>query len=205
MTLRGFAAELAADTPTPGGGSAAAYVGALAASLGAMVANLSANKRGWEDRLAYFSDWAERGQAAGQRLLQLVDEDTAAFNTLMDAFRMPKDSDNEKKARSAAIQAATLTAIRVPLETLRAATGLMDMLEAMAREGNPNSVSDAGVGALCAQAAAEGGWFNVHINLGGLKDKAAGAQLAAEADRLLAECKSRVTEILAVVRKSIAS
>jgi glutamate formiminotransferase/formiminotetrahydrofolate cyclodeaminase len=205
MTLRGFAAELAADTPTPGGGSAAAYVGALAASLGAMVANLSANKRGWEDKLPYFSDWAERGQAASQRLLQLVDDDTAAFNTLMDAFRMPKDSDEEKKARSAAIQAATLTAIRVPLETLRAATGLMDMLEAMAREGNPNSVSDAGVGALCAQAAAEGGWFNVHINLGGLKDKAAGAQLAEEADRLLAECKSRVTEILAIVRKSIAS
>jgi glutamate formiminotransferase/formiminotetrahydrofolate cyclodeaminase len=205
MTMRGFAAELAADTPTPGGGSAAAYVGALAASLGAMVANLSANKRGWEDKLEYFSGWAEQGQAASQRLLQLVDEDTAAFNVLMDAFRMPKESDEDKKARSAAIQAATLTAIRVPLETLRAATGLMDMLEAMARDGNPNSVSDAGVGALCAQAAAEGGWFNVHINLGGLKDKTAGAHLAAEADRQLAECKARVAQILDIVRKSIAS
>lgn len=204
-TLSGFSEELAADSPAPGGGSAAAYTGALAASLGAMVANLSANKRGWEDRLAYFSAWAERAQQSRQRMLQLVDEDTAAFNQLMEAFRLPKESDDQKKTRSAAIQAATLQAIRVPLETVRAAAGLMDLLEAMVREGNPNSISDAGVGALCAQAAAEGGWFNVHINLGGLKDKTTGAALAAEADSLLAHCKQRVAVILELVRASIAS
>src|SRR5690606_40375631 len=127
----------------------------------------------WEDRLESFSAWAEKGQEGRKRLLYLVDEDTEAFNRLLVAFRMPKDTDAEKKARSAAIQEATRYAIHIPLETIRAAVSLLDMLEAMVREGNPTSVSDAGVGALLARAAAEGGWLNVHINLSGLKDKAA--------------------------------
>jgi len=203
MTLRGFSAELASDSPAPGGGSVAAYLGALGAALGAMVANLSANKRGWEDRTIYFSDWAEKGQSARNRLLQLVDEDTSAFNLVMDAFRLPKDTDEEKRTRSAAIQEATMGAIRVPLETIRIAHETLDLLEPMAREGNPNSVSDAGVGALCARAAAEGGWLNVHINLGGLKDKKAGSALAEEADRLLVDVRKRVDAILEHVRSTI--
>ncbi|HZV43191.1 MAG TPA: glutamate formimidoyltransferase, partial [Saprospiraceae bacterium] len=158
LSLIGFSEMLASDSPAPGGGSAAAYVGALGASLGAMVGNLSANKRGWEDKQTFFSDWAIKGQAGRQKLLALVDEDTNAFNSLMAAFRMPKETEDEKKARSSAIEVATLRAIESPLNTVRVAQDQFAMLYEMADKGNPNSVSDAGVGAVCAMAAVEGGW-----------------------------------------------
>lgn len=198
-TMSSFSEELASDSPAPGGGSAAAYVGALGASLGAMVGNLSANKRGWEDQQEYFSDWAIQGQAARKKLLELVDEDTNAFNSLMAAFRMPKEGDAEKKLRQGAIETATLRAIESPLNTIRAAHSLFPMLHAMVEKGNPNSVSDAGVGAVCALAAVEGGWMNVMINLGGFKNKALGEQIKSEADALLEEARARKEEIVKMV------
>ncbi len=188
-TLSGFTEELASDSPAPGGGSAAAYAGALAASLGSMVANLSAHKRGWEDRHEYFVEWARKGQDARKQLLQYVDEDTRAFNLLMDAFRLPKTTDADKKARVIAIQKATFHAIESPLNIMRVSCDQFPLLEAMTREGNPNSISDAGVGAACALAAVEGGWLNVMINLGGLKNKEAGETYKKEADELLARAR----------------
>ncbi len=199
LTLIGFSELLASDSPAPGGGSAAAYVGALGASLGAMVGNLSANKRGWEDQQAFFSDWAVKGQAGRQKLLALVDEDTNAFNSLMIAFRMPKETDEDKKARSSAIEQATLRAIESPLNTVRIANAQFPMLYEMADKGNPNSVSDAGVGAVCAMAAVEGGWMNVMINLSGLKDKLMVEKIKVEANRLLEEAKEWKEKIIKMV------
>jgi glutamate formiminotransferase/formiminotetrahydrofolate cyclodeaminase len=199
MSLDEFSAELASDTPAPGGGSTAAYAGALGASLGAMVANLSANKRGWEERREYFSAWAVKAQAARKQLLHMVNEDTLAFNALMEAFRMPKASDAEKKLRQHAIEQATLRATMSPLHMMRLANEQFPMLEAMTREGNPNSVSDAGVGAICAFAAVEGGWLNVMINIGGLKDKVKAEALRTDADAILAaarESKKRIVEVV---------
>ncbi len=197
LSLSGFSEELASDSPAPGGGSAAAYAGALAASLGTMVANLSAHKRGWEARHPFFVDWALKGQEGRKKLLQLVDEDTLAFNSLMEAFRMPKETDADKQARTAAIQKATMRAIDSPLNTMRAAFDLFPLLDAMTREGNPNSVSDAGVGAVCALAAVEGGYMNVMINLSGLKDKQAGEAYRKEAEELLqkaTDAKKKIVE-----------
>ena len=203
MSLAGFSEELASDSPAPGGGSAAAYAGTLAASLGTMVANLSANKRGWEKRRDYFSDWAIKGQAGRKKLMQLVDEDTMAFNSLMDAFRMPKESDEEKKKRQDAIEQATLRATLSPLSMMKVANEQLPLLEAMATEGNPNSVSDAGVGAICALAAVEGGWLNVMINLGGLKDKVVSEQIKTEADAILENAKQQKDRIIQVVREKM--
>ena len=152
MTCRGFADETASESPAPGGGSIAAYMGALAAALGSMVANLSAHKAGWDERWEEFSDIAERGRDIQDRLIHLVDEDTEAFNRIMDVFAMPKKTDEEKAARATALEAATLYATQVPLRTMRAAYETFDVLEAMAQKGNPASVSDAGVGALAARA-----------------------------------------------------
>ena len=197
LSLSGFSEELASDSPAPGGGSAAAYAGALAASLGTMVANLSAHKRGWENRHQVFVDWALKGQEGRKKLLQLVDEDTLAFNSLMEAFRMPKETDADKQARTAAIQKATMRAIDSPLNTMRAAFDLFPLLDAMTREGNPNSVSDAGVGAVCALAAVEGGYMNVMINLSGLKDKQAGEAYRKEAEEIwqkAVEAKKKIVE-----------
>jgi glutamate formiminotransferase/formiminotetrahydrofolate cyclodeaminase len=199
LTLTGFSEELASDSPAPGGGSAAAYTGALAASLGTMVANLSANKRGWEEHQEFFSEWAVKGQASRKQLLALVDEDTNAFNSLMEAFRMPKETETDKKARSAAIEKATFRAIESPLNTVREAHALFPLLHAMAEKGNPNSVSDAGVGAVCAYAAVEGGWMNVMINMSGLKDKVLGEKILAEANVLREEArvqKERIVELV---------
>ena len=172
MNLRAFANETAKDSPAPGGGSISAYVGALGASLGTMVANLSAGKRGWDDRLEEFSAWAEKGQQMKDALLHLVDEDTRAFNQIMAAFRLPKGTGGEKAARTKAIQDATRFAIETPLRTMELAFEVFDLAEAMVKEGNPNSVTDAGVGALCARAAVYGAWMNVKINTGSLADKA---------------------------------
>ena len=199
MSMTGFSEELASDSPAPGGGSAAAYAGALAASLGTMVANLSANKRGWEDRHEYFSEWAVKGQESRKRLLQMVDEDTLAFNSLMDAFRLPKETPDDKIVRQAAIEAATLRATYSPLNMMRLAHEQFPMLEVMTAEGNPNSVSDAGVGAICALAAVEGGWLNVMINLGGLKDKEKAAEIQHIAESILRDsrmCKERIFKMV---------
>ena len=203
MSLAGFSEELASDSPAPGGGSAAAYAGTLAASLGTMVANLSANKRGWEKRRDYFSSWAIKGQEGRKKLMHLVDEDTMAFNSLMDAFRLPKESDDEKKKRQDAIEQATLRATLSPLNMMKAANEQLPLLEAMATEGNPNSVSDAGVGAICALAAVEGGWLNVMINLGGLKDKNVSEQIKREADKILGTAKELKDRIIQVVKEKM--
>ncbi len=203
MTCKAFAAETASESPAPGGGSIAAYMGALGAALGTMVANLSSHKAGWDDRWEEFSDWADRGQILLSELLHLVDEDTAAFNRIMAVFAMPKSTDEEKAARSEALQAATLYATQVPLRTMKAASKVFDIVEAMAAEGNPNSVSDAGVGALAARSAVLGACLNVKINAAGLKDRATADALVAEAEALAAEARRREKEVLALVESKI--
>ena len=196
MTCRGFADETASESPAPGGGSIAAYMGALAAALGSMVANLSAHKAGWDERWEEFSDIAERGRDIQDRLIHLVDEDTEAFNRIMDVFAMPKKTDEEKAARATALEAATLYATQVPLRTMRAAYETFDVLEAMAQKGNPASVSDAGVGALAARAAVLGAQLNVRINAAGLKDRAKADELLSEAAEIAEKACKRETEII---------
>ena len=203
MTCKAFAEETASESPAPGGGSIAAYMGALGAALGTMVANLSSHKAGWDDRWEEFSDWAERGQVVLAELLHLVDEDTAAFNRIMAVFAMPKSTDEEKAARSAALQEATLYATEVPLRTMKAASRVFEIVRAMASEGNPNSVSDAGVGALAARSAVLGACLNVKINAAGLKDRAVADALIAEADALAAEAVRLEAEVLQIVESKI--
>jgi glutamate formiminotransferase/formiminotetrahydrofolate cyclodeaminase len=203
LSLAGFSEELAADSPAPGGGSAAAYAGALGASLGAMVANLSSNKRGWEDRSEEFSAWAVKGQEGRKRLLYMVDEDTNAFNAIMEAFRLAKETEEEKKIRSEAIQQATLRATYSPLNMMREANQQFDLLEMMATQGNPNSVSDAGVGAILALGAVEGGWLNVMINIGGIKDKETAGAIEKEATAILEEARNRKQKIVHAVTATI--
>ena len=203
MTCKGFAEETASESPAPGGGSISAYMGALGAALGTMVANLSSHKAGWDDRWEEFSDWAEKGQTVMAELLHLVDEDTAAFNRIMAVFAMPKSTDEEKAARSAALQEATLYATEVPLRTMRAALAVFPIVRAMAEEGNPNSVSDAGVGALAARSAVFGARLNVRINAAGLKDRAKADVLVAEADAIAAEAERLEKEVLEIVERKI--
>ncbi|PCH96370.1 MAG: glutamate formimidoyltransferase [Bacteroidetes bacterium] len=171
MSLNNFADETASESPAPGGGSIAAYVGAMGISLGTMVANLSAHKRGWDDKWEEFSKWAEKGQAQKAQLIKLVDEDTQAFNRIMDAFGLPKGSDEEKSARDEAIQTATIGAIEVPFKVMEFALQSMEVLKAMAESGLQASISDAGVGALCARSAVIGAFLNVKINTSELKDE----------------------------------
>lgn len=203
MSLAGFSNETLSESPAPGGGSVSAYVGALGAALGAMVANLSAHKRGWDERWEEFSDWAEKGKTAHDRLLKLVDEDTAAFNALMDAFGLPKNTEPEKKQRSAAIQAATKHAIEVPFEVMQTAYQSLEAIQAMATKGNPNSLSDAGVGALCARTAVHGAYLNVRINAAGLSDKAFAEDILKKAAELLQKAREKEAEILALVEGKI--
>lgn len=203
MSCRGFAEETASESPAPGGGSVAAYMGALGAALGTMVANLSAHKSGWDERWKEFSDAADAGQALMQRLLSLVDEDTAAFNRIKAAMSLPKGTDSEKEQRAAAIEAATLYASQVPLKTARAAAEAFPLLRAMASDGNPASVTDAGVGALAARAAVRGAALNVRINAAGLVDRAAADELIASARALEAEAAAAEEEILRVVDSKI--
>lgn len=203
MSVKGFARETASESAAPGGGSVSAYMGALAAALGTMVANLSAHKRGWDDRWKEFSDWAERGQDVMERLLRLVDEDTEAFAKIMDVFSMPKGTDEEKAARAEAMETATLYASRVPLKTMQTAMEAMPVALAMARIGNPASASDAGVGAIAALAAVRGAHLNVRINAAGLKDRALAAELTDEAARIEAEAVAAEAEVLAEVNKNI--
>src|SRR3979411_2267043 len=171
MDLRQFCNETLSDSPAPGGGSVAALMGALGVSLGGMVANLSAGKSGWEDRLKHFSDWAVKAQQLKDELLFLVDEDTAAFSKVMDAFALPKESTEEKAARSAAIQRASKYAAEIPLRVMETASKAYQLLAEMADKGNPASISDVGVGLLAVRACIEGAALNVRINLVGLKDE----------------------------------
>ena len=203
MTCTGFAEETASESPAPGGGSISAYMGALAAALGTMVANLSSHKAGWDDRWEYFSNWADNGMAVMNELLYLVDEDTAAFNKIMDVFGMPKGTEEEKAARAEAMEVATLYATQVPLRTMKAAYKAFDVVRAMAEEGNPNSVSDAGVGALAARSAVMGACLNVKINAAGLKDRAMAEALVKEAEEIQAAAQRAEAEILAVVESKI--
>lgn len=171
MTCKGFTNETASESPAPGGGSVSAFVGAMGVSLGTMVANLSSHKPGWDDRWEEFSIWAEKGQKLKDELLFLVDEDTRAFNKIMEAFGLPKETEEEKKDRTMAIQAATKTAIEIPIRTMENALESMIILKAMVETGNPNSVTDAGVGALCARSAVSGAFLNVKVNATSLHDK----------------------------------
>ena len=203
LTVKGFAEETSRESPAPGGGTIAAYMGALGAALGGMVANLSSHKPGWDERWHEFSVWADKGQELMTELLHLVDEDTQAFNRIMAAFGMPKKTDEDKAARSAAIQAATLYATQVPLRTMKASFQVFDLCRAMAEEGNPNSVSDAGVGALAARAAVLGAGMNVKINAGSLKDRATADALVAEANELIARANTEEAEITRIVESKL--
>lgn len=203
LTVKGFADETLRESPAPGGGSVAAYMGALGAALGTMVANLSAHKPGWDDRWEEFSRWADKGVELEAELLRLVDEDTEAFNRIMAAFGMPKNTDEDKRLRSEAIQNATLFAAQVPLETMKASYKAFEICKAMAETGNPASVSDAGVGALAARAAVLGAGLNVKINASSLKDKAQAEALINEANNLMADADKAEREIMEIVEKLI--
>ncbi|WP_289763708.1 glutamate formimidoyltransferase [uncultured Duncaniella sp.] len=201
MTCTEFAEETASESPAPGGGSISAYMGALAAALGTMVANLSAHKAGWDDRWKEFSDQADKGHEILQQLLHLVDEDTEAFNRIMDAFKMPKSSEEEKAARAAAIEDATLYATRIPLSTMETACAVFPLLESMARTGNPASVSDAGVGALAARSAVLGAQLNVRINAASLKNRDEADRLTARAVEIAAEAIAAEARVLETVNE----
>lgn len=203
LTARGFAEETASESPAPGGGSISAYMGALGAALGAMVANLSAHKAAYDDRWEEFSDVAEIGQRLMDELLALVDEDTAAFNRIMAVFSMPKKTDAEKKARAEALEAATLYATQVPLKTMKKAYEVFDVVENMAADGNPASVTDAGVGALAARAAVRGAGLNVRINAAGLKDRVQAESLIAEAADLERLAEERESSILKMIQSKM--
>ncbi len=203
MNLRQFCNETLRDSPAPGGGSVAALMGALGVSLGGMVANLSAGKRGWDDKLHYFSDWAVKAQQLKDELLLLVDEDTAAFNKVMDAFALPKDSAEEKTARSAAIQAANKHAAEIPLRVMQTACKSYEILTEMANKGNPASISDVGVGLLAVRACIGGAAMNVRINLAALKDEKSKSTLLKELQQIGAESDSRFKEINDVVEEKL--
>lgn len=205
MSVKAFVEETASESAAPGGGSIAAAMGAMGAALATMVANLSSHKRGWDQRWEEFSDWAEKGKTFHSRLLLLIDEDTLAFNALMDAFGLPKSSEEEKAARSRAIQAATKRAIDVPLEVMQVSVDSMTVIKAMAEIGNPNSVSDAGVGALAVRSAVLGAQLNVKINCGSLKDTSYVSEALARAGRLAEQAQETEQEILAIVESKLNS
>ncbi len=202
-TLAGFTDETASESAAPGGGSVAAAVGALGAALGTMVANLSAHKPGWDDRWEEFSGWAERGQELKSEMLRLVDEDTLAFNQVLLALAMPKGSPAEKAARKQALDTANRGAIAVPFRVMQVAAQAFELLEAMARTGNPASVSDAGVGALCARAAVRGAWLNVRINLPGLADRSSAGEMLTEGERLIRLSEEMEHAVLAAVEEKL--
>jgi glutamate formiminotransferase/formiminotetrahydrofolate cyclodeaminase len=203
MTCRDFADETASESPAPGGGSISAYMGALGAALATMVANLSSHKAGWDDRWEEFSEWAVRGQKIKDELLNLVDEDTNAFNGIMEAFGLPKTTEAEKAARSQAIEEATRYATEVPFRTMQSAFDAFEVVKAMAENGNPNSVSDAGVGALCVSSAVMGAFLNVKINAAGLKDRAYAEQVVAEGTEIERRAISLESEIMSIVNQKI--
>lgn len=203
MNLREFANETASESPAPGGGSISAYAGVLGVSLGAMVANLSSHKRGWDERWEEFSGWAEKGQAIKDELLFLVDEDTRAFNRIMDAFGLPKGTDEEKKKRTFAIQEASKYAMEIPFRVMKKSLESMEIMKAMALTGNPNSVSDAGVGALCARTAVRGAFMNVKINASGIDDKEFVKRLIDEGQAIEQMAEAMEKEIVEAVDRKI--
>lgn len=203
LSLPEFARELASESPAPGGGSASAYVGALGAALGTMVANLSSQKRGWDNRWEEFSEWAEKGKGYFEALLKLVDRDAEAFNQIMSAFKLPKETSEEIAIRKNAIQSATRNAIDVPFSVMKISYQSMEVIEAMAETGNANSVTDAGVGALCAATAVSGAYLNILVNASGFDDKESILKLLNEAESLELMAKDKCSKILSVVRGKI--
>jgi len=203
MTLTDFADETASESPAPGGGSISAYMGVLGAALATMVANLSSHKKGWDDRWKEFSDWAEKGQQHKDELVKLVDEDTAAFNRIMEGFSLPKSTDEEKAARDKAIQDATRYAIEVPFKVMQTACDSLTVIKAMAETGNPNSVTDAGVAALCARSAVIGAFMNVKINASGYKDKAFVEKVLADGNTIESKTIALEKEIIDIVNAKI--
>ena len=203
MTVKDFAHETASESPAPGGGSISATMGAYGAALATMVANLSAHKPGWDDRWEEFSNWAVKGKNYVEQLLAMVDEDTNAFNRIMDAFGLPKSTDEEKAARSAAIQAATLYATEVPFRVMQLCYQSMEVIQAMAEHGNPNSVTDAGVGALAARSAVYGAYLNVRINASSLKDKAKAQELIDKGAEILNKAMAQERAILDIVEQKL--
>ena len=203
MSLKAFANETASESPAPGGGSIAAYTGALGAALGTMVANLSSHKRGWDHRWEEFSEEAEKGMRIQKHLLQLVDQDTQAFNQIMEAFSLPKSNEEEKANRTKAIQSATENATRIPLKVMETTLESFELLKNMAEKGNPNSVSDAGVGALCARAAVRGAMLNVRINAADLSDKDLAKDLLNKGTAIEEKARTLEEEILKTVNTKI--
>ena len=203
MNLATFADETASESPAPGGGSISAYVGSLGVSLATMVANLSSHKKGWDNRWQEFSIWAEKGQSLKDQLINLVDADTKAFNDIMSAFNLPKSTDEEKKKRTQCIQEATKYAIEVPFKVMQLSFESLDLIKTMAIEGNPNSVSDAGVGALCARSAVMGAFMNVRINASGLDDKKFVDEIISKGKLIEKETIAAETEILSLVNEKI--
>jgi len=203
MDLKAFADETASESPAPGGGSIAAYIGALGVSLATMVANLSSHKRGWDDRWEEFSNYAAEGQKLKDKLLWLVDEDTNSFNKIMDAFKLPKSNEEEKVLRSQAIQDATKYAIEIPYQVMETSMQSFDLIKKMAKIGNPNSVSDAGVGALCARSAVLGAYLNVKINAADLKDESFKEDILSKADAIAKQAQEMENEILEIVHQKL--
>lgn len=203
MNLTAFADETASESPAPGGGSISAYVGALGVSLATMVANLSSHKKGWDERWEEFSDWADKGEALKNELVRLVDADTRAFNRIMEAFGLPKSTEAEKAIRSQAIQEATRYAIDIPFQVMQASFKSLEVIRAMAETGNPNSVSDAGVGALCARAAVMGAFMNVRINAAGYADKQFVEEIVNKGRAIEEKTIALEQEILNVVNQKI--
>ena len=203
LSLVDFAQKTASEAPAPGGGSVSAYLGSLGISLGTMVANLSSHKRGWDDRWEEFSNTAEKGQKLIKKLLELVDKDTESFNQIMLAFRLPEGDSKEKKIKEDAIKKATIHAIEVPLEIMRTSLESMDVIMEMAKNGNPNSVSDAGVGALCARSAVIGGYLNVKINCKDLTDKKLVNEFLKKAEKIKESAVKLEEDILKITLEKI--
>jgi len=203
LSLETFMNETASESVAPGGGSVSAYMGALGTALGSMVANISSHKRGWDERWEEFSGWAEKGKLIQNELLRLVDEDTNAFNMIMKAFGMPKSSEEEKKERKAAIEEATKKAILVPFKVMEIAYGAYELIEEMVKEGNPNSVTDAGVGALAVRSCIKGAYLNVCVNTEGLADKKFGQEIKAKAADLNAQSEKKEKEIVDKVQNRL--
>ncbi|MDD2279928.1 MAG: cyclodeaminase/cyclohydrolase family protein, partial [Bacteroidales bacterium] len=203
MPLADFTAETASESPAPGGGSVSATMGAMGVALATMVANLSAHKVGWDERWEEFSNWADKGKVYMDQLLKLVDEDTNAFNKIMDALGLPKGSDEEKSARKKAIQDATLYAIEIPYKVMELSLQSMEVMKAMADIGNPNSVSDAGVGALAARSAVMGAYLNVKINAQGLENKEKVALYISNGEEIVKKAQQTEEEIMGIVNSKI--
>ena len=203
MTLTGFVHETASESPAPGGGSVAAAMGAMGAALATMVANLSSHKRGWDDRWEEFSDWAEKGKAHHDELLRLIDADTEAFNAIMTAFGLPGASDDEKAARKQAIEDATKQAIEIPFRVMQVSYESMGVARAMAETGNPNSISDAGVGAIAARSAVMGAYLNVKINASGVQNKAWIGDILERGEEIQDKAIEEERVILALVDKAM--